>query len=532
MRPTFLAFQTAHRAMAASQLLLDTSGNNIANANTKGYTRQRVDLNAISNGGYVQRFKPQDVTAGAGVEAVRVSQVRDQFLDARYRLQNSEDAKYTAILSGFHDLENVLDDTLYDGIKTEIANFKNALDPMLGNPASSDMAMVVRNAAQKVTSILNTYALHVENVRNQEIFDLQSVYINTDFNSIVRNIASLDKQINEELAHGNTPNELYDERNLLFDRLSGLADVKIEISPKKLSDTISVERVQIFLVDNKTGKNIDLIDDEAFNTLDAHMNPDGTLRVEINSAFGNTGLKDITDYMQGGTIGGKLNIINGKGAEFGSYVSGDNLFRGTLYYQGMIDTFAANFARVFNEVNRYNPNNVQPTPPAPALPVNEQRDLFSTNDGSTIVTAKNLRVSAEWLDDPMHLTVTQPGDPSEGENIARMIVALTSPQAGFYKQGDPGQASIFSDGTFEEYLTGLSATLGLDVSLYDNYSKTSNYVMNSLFTARQSVSGVSLEEEGVYLMTYQKSYNAAVRYFTVLDEAVNAIINNMGLVGR
>jgi flagellar hook-associated protein 1 FlgK len=84
----------------------------------------------------------------------------------------------------------------------------------------------------------------------------------------------------------------------------------------------------------------------------------------------------------------------------------------------------------------------------------------------------------------------------------------------------------------EEYFTGVNATLGLDVSLYTNYSKTSEQVMNTLFTARESVSGVSLDEEGVALMAYQKSYNAAVRFFNVLDEAVDRIINEMGLVGR
>ena len=236
--------------------------------------------------------------------------------------------------------------------------------------------------------------------------------------------------------------------------------------------------------------------------------------------------------MTGGTLGGALDIINGKGSEFGSYISGDNLFGGTLYYQGMLDTFAANFARVFNEINRYNPNGYQPDPPAVPLPVNEQRDLFSTIDGSTTVTAKNIRVSVEWMDNPMYLTITQPGDKSEGENIGRMMVAITNPQTSFFKQGDPNQFSIFNNGTFEEFLVGMSATLGLDVSLYTNYSKTSDYVMTTLFQARESISGVSLEEEGTYLMTYQKSYNAAVRYFTVLDEAVDAIINMMGLVGR
>jgi flagellar hook-associated protein 1 FlgK len=163
---------------------------------------------------------------------------------------------------------------------------------------------------------------------------------------------------------------------------------------------------------------------------------------------------------------------------------------------------------------------------------NEERPLFTTIDGSTVVTAANIKISQEWLDDPMRLTVTQPGDDSEGENVGRMIVAIEQGFA-FYRDGDASKhPNAIFNGTLEEYFTGVNATLGLDVSLYKNYSDTSGYVMTTLFTARESVSGVSLDEEGVALMAYQKSYNAAVRFFTVLDEAVNKIVNEMGLVGR
>jgi flagellar hook-associated protein 1 FlgK len=499
-------------------------GNNIANVNTVGYTRQRVDLNSVANGGYIQRYKPQDVTAGGGVTAKGVSRVRDSFLDTRYRMQNSTDNQYAAILSGLNDLENVVDQTTWTGLLNEIGLFKNALsDTMLANPASGDMAMVVRNSAQKISSLLNTYSSLIDNVRNQQIYDLQTVSIDTDFNSIVRNIASLDRQINEQLAHGNTPNELYDERDLLFDRLSGLANVRITIEPKPLSDTLSVERVRISIVDDSTGKSIDLVDDEAYNTLTATLNPDGTLRVDVNSAFGNIGLKDVTQYLTGGAIGGSLNVINGKGTEFGAYAYGDNTFRGTLYYKGMLDTFAANFARVFNDLNEYDPGNITGN--------NERRDLFGTIDGASIVTAANIRVSQNWYDDPMYLTVTQPGDQSPGENIGRMVVAIDS-GVNFYKNGNSALPPMYANMTFEEFFTGVNATLGLDVSLYTNYSTTSLQVMNTLFTARESVSGVSLEEEGTYLMAYEKSYNAAVRYFTVLDECITRIIDQMGLAGR
>ena len=90
MRPTFLAFQTASRAMSASQANIDVTGNNIANINTDGYTRQRVDLTSISSSGYTQRFTVKGVSVGQGVEVNNISQIRDPFLDARFRAQASE----------------------------------------------------------------------------------------------------------------------------------------------------------------------------------------------------------------------------------------------------------------------------------------------------------------------------------------------------------------------------------------------------------------------------------------------------------
>jgi flagellar hook-associated protein 1 FlgK len=165
--------------------------------------------------------------------------------------------------------------------------------------------------------------------------------------------------------------------------------------------------------------------------------------------------------------------------------------------------------------------------------LSEDRPLFSTigNPAPTTITAANIKISDKWLDDPMYLTITQPGDNSEGENIGRMTVAIERGFT-FYKDGDTVNGKKIFDGTLEEYFTGVNATLGLDVSLHDNYSKTSTQVMTTLFRSRESVSGVNMDEEGVALMAYQKSYNAAVRFFTVLDEAVNTIVNSMGLVGR
>ena len=112
-----------------------------------------------------------------------------------------------------------------------------------------------------------------------------------------------------------------------------------------------------------------------------------------------------------------------------------------------------------------------------------------------------------------------------------MISALNGKMDFRMNPTDPTSSVLFT-GTTGEYLSGLSGELALDVELNTNFSDTANNVLYTLSTSRDAISGVSLDEEGINLMAYQKSYNAAARYFTVLDEAVDKIINGMGIVGR
>ena len=100
MTATFLSFQTASRALAASKASLDSTGNNIANVNTEGYTRQRVDLTSISSSGYTQKYTVPGSSTGLGVEVSQIRQIRDPFLDSRFRAQNAEAGQYDSVLSG------------------------------------------------------------------------------------------------------------------------------------------------------------------------------------------------------------------------------------------------------------------------------------------------------------------------------------------------------------------------------------------------------------------------------------------------
>jgi flagellar hook-associated protein 1 FlgK len=87
-------------------------------------------------------------------------------------------------------------------------------------------------------------------------------------------------------------------------------------------------------------------------------------------------------------------------------------------------------------------------------------------------------------------------------------------------------------GTYEEFVVSLIGEIGVDKEYCGDMIDTSSSIVESIETQRDSEMGVSLDEEGINMMKYQKSYNAAARMMTVLDEAVDTIINKMGVVGR
>lgn len=515
MRPTFLAFQTASRALAASQANIDVTGNNIANVNTAGYTRQRVDLTSISSSGYTQKFTVPGATVGLGVEVTNISQIRDPFLDARFRAQASESGQYDTLLQGLSDLENVFDEAETEGLQAEISNFINQLQTLSQTPTSKDIALVARTAAQKITQILNVYSDQTKQVRDQQIYDLSKVVVDTDFNTIVKNIANLNTQIREELTHGNTPNELYDKRNVLIDELSGIANIKVTTTPEKISEDLTIENLNISIADSSSGTSIGVVSNGLYNTLTASLNANNEMEIEINSSFGGYS-GDITSRFSSGSIKGYLDLINGKGTYA---AAGDNTFRGTLYYENSIDTFAKNFAKVLNDLNQGNSATAKP--------------LFTDDaDSTSDITAGNIQIADDWLDDATYITTTTlTTSTGGGDNILKMISALKSDMS-FHTDPDVTTSPVMFEGTVNEYMSGLIGELSLDIELNQNFSGTASTVLNNLYASRESMSGVALDEEGINLMAYQKSYNAAARYFTVLDEAVDKIINGMGLVGR
>ncbi|WKY48553.1 flagellar hook-associated protein FlgK [Eubacteriaceae bacterium ES3] len=525
MNATFLAYYVANRSMETSQASINTTGNNISNINTEGYTRQRVDIVSMYNS-TTSRYADKSLKTGLGSKATGVSQLRDPYLDARYRAQNSETSKYSTISNALSNLEDVFDEATTEALQGQLSDFLTDLQSLSQSPTSADIEQVVRSSAQKVTSIINMYANEIEQVKTQQVEDLTNT-VNDDVNVVLENIAQLSKQIREAQVYGDNANELKDQRNLLVDELSGYANIKVTTSPQQITDDLTIENYEISIVDesgNKTylvyndlynqlslSENATTGEQEIFVTNDIATDPNASIEAQ---AMINDPTTSINDEIIEGSMGGMLDVINGKG----SFAAGtENDFRGIAYYEEAMNIFSQTFADIFNGLNGLGDTTVAP--------------LFTTEDGTstTGITAANIQISDEWTADGSFIVTTDgsTGGAGQADNVLRMVAAMSDDQTFLEDDG----TTTFFEGSFHEYMNGILGELANDVEQNGDFSETADTVLTTIFTSRESVAGVSLNEEGTYLMAYQKCYNAAVRFFTVIDENVDKIINSMGRAG-
>jgi len=556
LRPTFLSFETAKRAINVSQLGLDTVGHNISNVNTPGYTRQRVDQLSLSLNGVSTKYKVHGANGqspGLGVLYNGTSQIRDSYLDTRYRNEASTYGELAVKAAGLQELESI-DEISADGLNAKMLDFINELTKYASGASDVEIAAAVRNMAKQVTQVMNKASAELENILNNQKEDLR-ISITDDINTTLESIAYLNERIRQEHMTGNPANELMDDRNLLIDKLSEFVNIKVVNTPEKISGDLTISRLSIVMVDSTTSpaSEFTLVDNKEYNALGMRENADGTVSIDLLEGYTMSPLKkDITGAVTKGAVKGYIDIINGSGDFAGR---GDNSFRGVPYYMNMLDTYAATFAKYMNECNSITAADAAAAN-SPFVKEYDPKNLFVSSDGGNI-TAKNIRLSQEWESESTFLTtskmapstadpepVLKDGKPvyddqgnqvfkdnANADNINKFVNMLKGDMT-FASVNRDNERIVLYTGGASEYMTSLMSTRGLDYSLNNTLLLASDKVISGHADSRDAISAVSVDEEAINMMTYQNYYNAAVRYMTTLDEALNQIISGMGLVGR
>lgn len=508
MRPTFMGFETAKMGLSANQKAMDIVGHNTSNIGVTGYTRQRVDLVSLSTNMRYTRFSGgQSALAGQGAAVYGISQLRDSFLDKRFREEYSDVGYYNVTSAVLGDLHGAIDEIAPAHITDVLANFEGAWRTMMGKDMNEGTgATNLQTIATQMVQVFRQMSAKIDNVWNQQEYALK-----LDVNEINSKLERL-AQFNEEIARANftslDPNnsnyqalELLDRRNVLLDELSGFADINYQ---EEADGQVTV------WMGAKSDDNPPVVKGDKFEQLSMSVDDSDPMFKTASVYWNNTG-KEVT--FNTGSIRGALDMLNGRGLDMNNG-RGETYNQGILYYKDKVDQFARTVAEAFNRIveveDPLNPGNgtVPPT----------YKQLFSF-ESDEFMGASNMKVSDEWSAGAEYLINGVLDKIVEGDvdnNYAAKALNI------FEKSLDFGEFK----GKINDYVIFYSTTkLSNDKSFADDRLEAVTSISEGLLNDIQNVSGVSMEEEGVEMMMYQKAFDAMSRVFTTLDEMLDKLIN-------
>ena len=541
MTSTFGSFNTVRLGIYAAQKGLDVTGNNITNINTTGYTRQRLDQVSLMSSATDRYLSSHKVRVGQGVVLNGVSQIRDPGLDISFRKASSNLAETDQWLAGLEDLAAILDEVgKGDGEQDDgvILNQLNDLRDLINKANTNGIQgydALIKGSADTLCRLFNDYADQLAQLEQKYVTKLDQQV--TEVNDILNNLRDINVEIRNADIRGDDGLELRDQRNLLLDELSTYMAIDVEYSMEDIGAGQQVEKLTVKLASEVGHTDHVLVDGEytaqIWHSGEAVNDGDVGYQIQLGALRDEDGVKkDPNDTDPVGLVDndihGSLQALRELLTEEGEYataadqaVDPDALIkRGIPYYRKALDNLATVFAAEMNRLNGADGT----------INVDGAGALFSnssTGNDTTEITAANISISKALADGDVSMISSQdPNAPSDDRSNLAAFLDLFGKTLTF----DPEYVSVDAEGadfngTFEEMLLHIESTLGEDQMstgvILNNYSIT----YNEIYTDRDSVSGVDLNDEATNLMVYQKAYTAACRLMTVLEEALDSLIN-------
>ncbi|WP_075982960.1 flagellar hook-associated protein FlgK [Bacillus massilinigeriensis] len=533
MRSTFMGLEIARRGMFTQQSALYTTGQNISNANTPGYSRQRVNFNSTNPYPSIGIDRVQiPGQMGTGVEGGTVQRIRESFLDLQYRVENNKVGYYGSLSESLTKMEEIMNEPSDSGLLATLDKFWSALETVANNTENSGARDVVASTGQMVADTLNYYYNSITRVQN-DIGNEINVKVQ-NINAIVSQIDSLNKQIAEVEPHGYLPNDLYDQRDLLVDNLSKLVNIKVtNVKPINYGD---VKEIAEGLY------NIEIVQDNgsSFNppinlvSVSRASGIIGTNKLELND--GDTDPNSINGPIQEVTVGGKKLSGFNFGGELAGLIKSYGYKDGTDikgHYPEMINdlnVMSKAFADEFNAIHKqgYMLGQEAVTPPAVKT---DPPDFFVFDPATSTNYAQAIKVNDVIKDDPSKFAAGLGNGNSGNNGNAQLLADLRTKSFSKYTD-QPYITANNLTGSLDSFYSGIIGKLGVNSQSAAKDASNSQILADSVEENRQSVSAVSLDEEMTNLIKFQHAYNASARNITMIDEMLDKIINGMGTVGR
>jgi flagellar hook-associated protein 1 FlgK len=453
--------------LAAIQAKVATTSNNIANANTPGYARQQANLvEATStmlggNRGFI----------GGGVKLLNVTQTRDQFVESQLPTAFANSSGSTAESDALASV-SVFDNGTVGALTDAMGAFYSSLTAMAQNPGDSSLRQSVVGSATSLAATFNRTSAVLEQARSG--IDASMTGAVQQVNSILAQVAELNRRISVAEASGGQPNDLLDQRHNLMDQAAQF------IGTTQVPD----DHGNISLV-LPGGTTLVSASSAATLTLQSSATNRGHLEIVFAPSDGSAPV-----VMRQSELGGQI----------GGLLSARDVVLGQASTD--LDTLAFDFATKLNAQNRA----------GFTLDGNPGGDVFSIGATSSNAAA-TITLDPAMAANPSLLAAA--GSATSGPGDATNLQAMVSTQSALLSNGldvKQGMAKIVSD-------------FGTAASDAQNATNFNGKVLQSLQDARSSASGVSLDDEMVNLTQEQHAYQAMAKVINAAGALLDVLIN-------
>ncbi len=488
----FAGINLALRAVLAHQQAMQVIEHNVANVNTRGYRRQEAVLTAgipyapasMSRDSYPGQM-------GQGVQVDRIRRFHLEFFDTRYRGEISEQKRGEASQTVLQQLEATLAETSTDGLAPKLDAFWEGWQTLTTDPANLALRGDLRERAAGLAEAFQRRAQSLRDLRSdQDLAVKQSVQ---DVNEMATHVARLNAEIARVKSVGDDPNDLLDERDRVLDSLAEVTGA-ISYTEQNGETTVSING-HALVVGNTTFQLTTVV---ANNPPPTPAATPGQNLSQVQWADG------MTFSAARGELAGLLDAR-------------DRVIPNQQIALDATATELANRVNAFHAAGRGLPpvNSTVGTPPG------YTGNFFDTTGVGGAALSIRLDSFIDSVAGLNYIAAASapdaPGDSSNALNIANLA-------GGLFMNG--GTATIGG------YYIAQVGTVALELQTVTNATNDRKLVAGSLDKQRESVGGVSLDEEAAKLVQTQRAYEAAARMLTTVDQMLDKIINGMGLVGR
>ena len=576
MRSTFAGLNTMVRGIQNNQLSLDTTGHNITNASTEGYSRQRVDSAATN---YQERPSLYGgVYVGGGVDVVALNRARNIYADKQYWSENSAQNLYKTYKTNFDKVETIFNDSKKTGILNAMQQFYSAWVNLsdYASDAASRTAVITKG-----NNLVDRIKTAAKQLQGQIGAQYEEIGIQLGkLNGLTKEVARLNKSIMLSETSGARANDLRDQRDLLVDRISEITNVNVYEESNGQYTVVSngmslVQRENSLTLEMSPPMNNERygISDFSIRVVEAggigYVPQSGVLKALQDTIVQDKGhIDQLADISA--TLLTTFNDVHKLGVgidkEETSWMNffGQNSFTsptGTTYahmqYTWEIDTTTDERYMVAVGATRTVTKTAGPpsktkveTTAAGATPQDRLRSMqiinaLKVSDELTAPGGQNL-VAARQIIDPATGTKLVPtltaahssyeyedswvngtGDGTMAVELSKLFnidqAATMNPR---------GTTRAISTVSINQYYNGMMSRLGADAENIDRTLKQQDDLMTQIEQWRQSTSGVDWNEELTNMLKFQTGYGACSRVLTSMDEMLDKLINGTGMVGR